>query len=217
MLTGYLPYESLATTRTNLLLKMTNTFTNQVSGGQASLASAYRPTTVSDYMLFDGSRTLRFSENNDAWRVTSPYSVEFDVYLEEGDNKWIATHGEGFGAGWPEWSVIQQNGGIYLSSSADNNGNQFSLPLTLAYRTKQWYRVGFMFYTVGSQYKVRGYLNGSQVFDQNCLQPYNTPNGLAFGSDWTFNGPTSPAGAIARVFNGRIRNVLLGRSLFWPA
>lgn len=215
MLLSFFPYDAIA--RTNLLLRMTSTRTNLVSGGQASLDNALTPVTVGDYLNFDGTKSLRFSENANNWKVTSPYSVELECYCENTlDGKWIATNGEAFGGGWGEWSIIQSGGKIILVSSADNNGNQFSLDMVPSLLAKRWYRLGFMFYTVGSQYRCRTYTNGVQTNDVACLIPYNTANGMCFGADWSYNDPsnTNP-NWLGRRWTGRIRNVTIGRSLFW--
>lgn len=210
MLVGTLPYDGVA--RTNLLIRMTNSFTNQVSGGQASLSNNARPTTVSDYMLFDGTRAIRFSNNNAVWHLTSPYSVEMEVYIDAPATKWIATLGEGFGAGWPEWSISHNESNIVLTSSTDNNSYTTNLIMVRNYKPKQWYRLGFMFYAVGNATMVRMYVNNVLSGEAIVPVPYTTANGLAFGSDWTFN---TTIGATARIFKGRIRNVTLARSLFW--
>lgn len=215
MLVGNLPYDSVA--RTNLLLRMTNSKTNQVSGGQSAQNNTLTPTTVSDYMSFDGTKAIRFSDNNDNWRTSSPYSVELEAYCENNlDGKWIGTVGEGYGQGWGEWSIVQSGGKLLLVSSSDNNGNQFSLEFVSQLITKQWYRLGFMFYTVGSQYRVRLYTNDVQVADVACLQPYNSANGMVFGADWSYSDSsvTNP-NYLARRWTGRLRNVTIGRSLFW--
>ena len=205
-----LPYDGVA--RSNMTVRMTNTWSNQVSGGAASLASYPRPATTADYMTFDGNQCIRFSDRSD-WHVVSPYSVEFDFYCANtADGKWIATSGEGFALGWGEWSVIQSGGNILLVSSADNNGNQFSITVVPNFSIKQWYRVGFMFYTVGSQYRCRAYLNDVQVADVACIQPYDSTNGLVFGADWAW---TTSNGGSARKWAGRLRNVTMAKSLFW--
>lgn len=220
MLVSYMPFDTTTSTRQNLTLKMTATYTNLVNNGQQSLSNAYRPTNVGDYMVFDGTKAVRFSENSnypDNWHVTAPYSVECEVFLDTSDEgRWIGTVGEGYGIGWGEWSIVQSGGGIYLNSSADNNGNQFTIPFVTSAATKQWYRLGFMFYTdANNVFRIRTYCNDVKVIDQACSVPYNTSNGMSWGSDWAFTGPGSSSPIMSRVFKGRIRNVQVGRSLFW--
>jgi hypothetical protein len=211
MLVGNLPYSG--TPRTNIILRMTNSPTNQVSGGQANLASDPKPTTVADYMLFStGSQNVRYSDQTtgtfaDNWHVTPPYSIELDAMIIDYEARYLATSGDGFGAGWPEWNIVSSGGGFQFGSSSNNN----NVTTTGVFLTKatlnQWYRFGLMFYNNGSD-RVRGFVNDSQVFDMPCAVPYNSPNGLSFGGD-AIKYP-------ARQFKGRIRNVTIARSLFWP-
>lgn len=210
MLLGILLYDGVA--RTNQLLRMTNTYTNTVSGGQASMSNNARPTTTADYMVFTGTQAVRFSNNNGNWHLTSPYSVEMEVFIDSPGTRWIATLGEGFGAGWPEWSISHTGTDIIFTSSTDNNSYTTNLSFVKNYNIKQWYRLGFMFYTVGNKTMVRGYVNGIKVFEAVMSTPYTTANGMSIGSDWTYNTTT---GSTARIFKGRIRNVTIARSLFW--
>jgi len=210
MLVGTILYDGVA--RTDLLLRMTNSFTNQVNGGQSSLSNNARPTTVSNYMLFTGTQAVRFSNNNAVWHLSTPYSVEMEVYIDEPGTRWIATLGEGFGAGWPEWTISHNGSNILFNSSTTNNGYTTSLTMVSNYQAKQWYRLGFMFYAQGDSTRVRLYVNNTPVGDYAMPVPYTTANGLSIGSDWTYNTST---GASARIFKGRIRNVTIGRSGFW--
>ena len=210
MLVSILPYDGVA--RSNLLLRMTNAPTNQVSGGQASMTNNARPSTVNDYMNFTGTQAVRFSNNGGNWHLTSPYSLEMEVFIDSVGTRWIATLGEGFGAGWPEWAISHNGTDIIFTSSTDNNSYTTNLPLVKNYNPKQWYRLGFMFYTVDSKTMIRGYVNGIKVFEALMPVPYTTANGMSIGSDWAYN---TSAGGQSRIFKGRIRNVSIGRSLFW--
>ena len=193
---------------------MTNSFDNKVTGGQAILSAATRPATANDYMVFDGTKSIRFSDNSNNWRVSAPYSVELEVSMNAGAEKWIATLGEGFGAGWPEWAIIQRASTVTFTSSFNNSSATTDQVLLSSYKVAQWYRLGFMFYAKeNGDTHFRGYVNDIQVFDVAAPAPYDSPNGMAIGSDWTFNTST---GARNRIFNGRIRNVSIARSLFWP-
>ena len=218
MLVSTMPLSTISTSRTNLILRMTNSVTNAVSGGQAAIVNAGTyppPTTTNDYMSFNGNQCIRFANASNFWHVTAPYSVEMDVYCSNNnDGRWIATVGEGYGEGWPEWSIAQTSASsLILSSSANNTGNQFSQTLLTNYTTNQWYRIGFMFYTIGAAYKCKGFVNGVQTFDIACSVPYtNTTNGLMFGGDWAWNDNSN---AIARKWTGRIRNVTIARSSLW--
>jgi hypothetical protein len=217
MLLSYHPYDT-TTTRTNQILRMTNSRTNLVSGGQASLNNAFGPTTVSDYMNFNGTQAIRFSENSNNWKVTAPYSVELECMCSNTlDGKYIATNGEAFGGGWGEWSLYQSGGKIVLVSSASNNGNQFTLDMVPSLQVDRWYRLGWMFYTSGSDFRCRTFTNGVQSNDVLCLEPFNSANGLSFGADWSYSDPsiTTP-GILNRRWTGRLRNVTIGRALFWP-
>lgn len=210
MLTGNLPYDGVA--RTNLLLRLTNNSTNAVSGGQPSLAADTKPTSVADYMLFStGSQNVRFSDQTtgtyaDNWHVTPPYSIEMDAMLVDFESRIIATSGDGFGAGWPEWNIASSANGLQFNSSFNNNNVTTTGVFLPKAALNQWYRFGLMFYNNGTD-RVRGYLNDNQVFDLDCPTPYNSSNPLSFGGD-AIKYP-------ARQFKGRIRNVTIGRSLFW--
>lgn len=209
MLTGLLPYAGAP--RTNMQIQLTNSATNKVPNTTitpiAGADTSGRPFTQDDYMKFSGSNFIRFSDRTE-FHTTAPFSIELEFFVESGDGKWIATNGEGFGAGWPEWSIITSNGGLVFNSSSNNNGNTTTATFMTTCNPKQWYRVGFMFYTdAQGAYRVRGYVNDIQVFDVASAEPYNTPNGIAFGSDY--------AKYPSRGFIGRIRNVWMGKSLFW--
>jgi len=221
MIVRYTPYDgNLEAIRTNQILRLTNSTTNQVSNGAAPASNTTlypRPTTVSDYMLFDGNKCIRYldgSPSADYWRTSDPYSVEMEVFLNSGSNKYIATNGEGFSQGYGEWSVIQNATDVVLTSSSDNNGNQFSQVLIPSYSTGRWYKISFMFYTSGSTYKCRGYLNSIKMFDIECQQPYNTANGVIFGGDCAWD--SGLVGSQNRKWSGRLRNITVGRSKFWP-
>lgn len=223
MLVSFLPFDNTA--RTNMLLKLTNSNTNQVSPGATSMSSfnSFKPTTTADYMVFNGtSNTIKFATTqvisgtttNNYWHVTVPYSVELEFYTDAIQNGWVATGGEGSGQSWPEWSIVAtSNGEIQFQSSSNNNFNDTLARFTTSYTAKQWYRVGFMFYNdAQGNVRVRGYLNGTQVFDVASRLPITSTLGLAIGSDWAFQDSSSSK---ARIFKGRIRNVQVARSLFW--
>lgn len=209
MLVGMYPYDGNA--RTNLLLRMTNSPTNQVSGGQAFLASDTRPTTTADYMNFTGTQNVRYSDQTSGtfaenWHVTVPYSIEMDAMIYDYEARWIGTSGEGYGAGWPEWNIVSSGNGFSFNSSSTNNGNDTTGIFANNVALNQWYRFGLMFYNNGTN-RVRGYLNDNQVFDLPWIPSYNSSNPLGFGGDAIKNS--------GRQFKGRIRNVTIGRSLFW--
>lgn len=226
MLVSYLPFDSTA--RTNMLVKLTNGFNNLANTNVQSRTqdTAFRPVTTADYMTFNGtSNTIRFNNAqypngtgqaivNNYWHVTVPYSVELEFYSENIQNGWIATGGEGSGQSWPEWSLVATSGGeIQFQSSSNNNSNDTLARFATGYAAKQWYRVGFMFYNdAQSNVRVRGYLNGVQVFDVASRIPITSTLGLAIGSDYAFQDSSSSR---ARIFRGRIRNVQVARSLFW--
>lgn len=205
MLVGFHPYDAVI--RNNIVLKMTNEPVNTGSTNAVAIASDPKPTTVDDYMNFTtGRQIIRYSDRPD-WHVNAPYSVELDVFPTDKAVRWIATEGDGFGAGWPEWSIMQTSGALQFTTSWTNNGYDYTGVLLGAYNVNQWYRVGLMFYKVGDKLHVRGYLNNIKVFDNEIPQPITTTNRLAFGGD-----------AVARtdrMFIGRLRNISIAKSLFW--
>ena len=203
MLVGHIPYGGPA--RTNLVMRMTNNFTNQAGVG-AAIASTPKPTTTEDYMAFSGTQYIRYSDRVE-WRVAAPYSIELEVFAVDAVTRWIGTEGEGFGAGWPEWNMLQSGGNFTFSTSSTNNSYDFTETFVTGYALNQWYRLGLMFYKVGEQMKVRGYVNDVKVFERDMLQPYDTANALAFGGDAT--------GRADRMFKGRLRNITMAQSLFW--
>lgn len=200
MLINYHPYDPI--TRTEVVLSLTNSAVDQTSNSTA-LAADTKPTTVSDYMLFTGTQNVRFSDK-DLWHVTSPYSVVMEVYIDErAGPRWIATVGEGFGLGWPEWSIVHDGASITFRSSNNNNGITSSGTFVSNFNPKQWYQIGLMFLN-GRAY---GYVNEVQVFNVECSEPINTTNGLAVGGDYRKYANYQ--------FKGRIRNFKLGKSAFW--
>lgn len=162
-----------------------------------------KPTTVADYMLFTGTQNVRFSDK-DIWHMTSPYSVEMDVYIEDLlALRYIGTVGEGFGLGWPEWTIWHDGTTIGWQTSSTNNGVTTQATFVSGVNAKQWYRLGFM-YLNG---RVYGFVNGTKVFDIAIDPPINSTNGLAFGGDYRKYA--------SRQFKGRIRNITMGQSAFW--
>lgn len=225
MLVSFLPFDNTA--RTNMLLKLTNSTTNLANSNVKPLAkdTTFRPVTTADYMTFNGASTVRFDNTQypngtgqpsapNYWHVTVPYSVELEFYADAIQNGWVATGGEGSAQSWPEWSIVAtSNGEIQFQSSSTNNSNDTLARFTTSYAAKQWYRVGFMFYNdAQGNVRVRGYLNGTQVFDIASRIPITSTLGLAVGSDFAFQDSSSSK---ARIFKGRIRNVQVARSLFW--
>lgn len=204
MIPQFVPYDLY--NRSNERIRMTNSNTNLSSSGFTAIASAPKPTTVDDYMLFDGTKTIRYS-HQDLLQTVAPYSVEMDVFMEAGSGKVIATNGDGFGGGWGEWLILQEATNVTLQCSYDNNGYQFNQTLISNYMTKRWYRIGFMFYVLTGQLRCRGYVNGTTAFDVTATQPYNTSNGMSFGADWTYTSTSSLNGSKIRCFNGRLRNI----------
>lgn len=226
MLVSYLPFDSTA--RTNMLLKLTNNTTNLANSNVKPLAkdTMFRPVTTADYMTFNGANTVRFDNTQypngagqpsspNHWHMTVPYSVELEFYAENLQNGWIATVGDGAGQSWPEWSLVTTSGGeIQFQSSSTNNSNDTLSRFTASYNAKQWYKIGFMFYNdAQGNIKVRGYINGVQAFDTISRNPITSTLGLAIGSDFAFQDNST---AKARIFKGRIRNIQVARSLFWP-
>lgn len=204
MLLGYLPFDGAA--RTNLVLRMTNSGVNQANAQTVAIASDPKPATVSDYMEFAGTQIVRFSDRSD-WHVVAPYSIEMEVYPVDTANRMIGTEGEGFASGWPEWAISQTGGALRFNTSWTNNAYDAGANFVNTYGLNQWYRLALMFYLDGTQNRVRGYTNGIQVFDIPITQPLDTTQRLAIGGD-----------AVARadrMFKGRIRNVTIGKSLFW--
>lgn len=207
MIPQFVPHELY--TRTDIRLRMTDSYTNVSSSGYTAQQNAIRPTTVGDYMLFDGTKSVRYS-HQDAFQATAPYSLELDVYIEAaGSGKIIATNGDGFGSAWGEWAVIQEANAVMLYSSSDNNGYQLNQVLIPNYMIKRWYRIGFSFYLKDNVLYCKGFLNGLRTFDTPCAAPYNTANGLSFGADWTYTSTSSPSGSKIRTFNGRLRNITI--------
>jgi len=205
MLVGNLPY---ANGRSDVVLRLTNAPANSTNG-YAPRQPDPKPTTSNDYMNFNGtSQIIRYSDRTD-WHVTAPYSVELEVYMVDNQNRWIATVGEGFGIGWPEWSIFQNGAGDLAFASSDNNNEDTSTAVFMNhYNVNQWYKIGLMIYTSGSDIRVRGYVNDTQTFDQVMTQPIDSINDLAIGGD--------AAAYASRLFKGRIRNVTIGHSEFWP-
>jgi hypothetical protein len=200
MLMGFYQYDVLA--RNNVVLSLTNSPVDQTATSTA-LAADTKPTTVSDYMNFTGTQNIRFSDK-ELWHVTSPYSVSLEVYFEDlTGNSWVATVGEGFGAGWPEWRIAREGNVLSFGSSTTNNGLTSSGVFVNGLNAKQWYRIGFMFLNG----RVYGFVNEVQVFDVEAAEPYNAAAGLAIGGDYSKYAQ--------RQFRGRIRNFLLGKSAFW--
>lgn len=209
MLTSFYPYP--ANTRTNIVLRMTNSKTNSASDGYTAYApdTSFWPTTVSDYMLFNGSTNIVRYQDKPEWHFTPPYSIEFEMYADDiSTTRWVATEGEGFQVGWPEWAVMITGGGLQFNSSTTNNGDTTSVMFMPTIQAQRWYKIGIMYYTDSSSNpRVRGYVNGGQVFDTPCAIPYNTTSFLAFGGD--------AAKYAARAFKGRLRNITMAQSLFW--
>lgn len=163
-------------------------------------------------MQFGGTQAIRVDNSTGSsypvTHMTAPYSFEIEFFMNSGDNRWIATNGEGFQAGWPEWSIIVSGGALVYNSSSTNNGNTTSATFLSSINFNQWYRVGFMFYLDSqSKPRVRGFVNDVQKFDVETTEPYDSPNGIAIGNDFTRGNN--------RGFLGRIRNVWLANSLFW--
>ena len=197
-----LPYDT--TSRSNVVFRITNSSTDLSGTGKTLVSGDSGPTTISDYLQFNGSQVLRYPANSD-FHDTGNYSVELEFYIDVATTgyAYIATVGEGYGIGWPEWHIIQTPTTIDFSSSSNNNGVTSDASLLTNFNLQQWYRVGIMFFNNMAY----GFVNDIQVFSIACSVPYTSTNGLAIGCDYAkYSG---------RFFTGKIRNMTIGKSLFW--
>lgn len=191
------------------------------------------PSVSNNEMIFTGTQGIAYLDN-DQLHVTPPYSVQVDFYTTQTSKgtAYIWNNGQGNGIGWPE-AVIVLNGAnlnMYTSSnSAGTSTYQARFAIATNIQANTWYRVGVMWYTVSSTNYVRFYLNGSIVYthqysgtsfaaDPNNpgggtntstsdALPYNSSNGIAIGSDNNNDSSTR--------WEGKIRNVFVGKTLFW--
>lgn len=166
-------------------------------------------------MSFNGTTQIIKFQDKPEFHVVAPYSVELEFNAQKLDtgSHWLATCGEGYQLGWPEWSFTLVGNSLQFNTSRSNNGDDTNAVFSNNIITNRWYRVGMMFYTdASSNYRVRGYLNGDQVFDVATQQPYDTSNGISFGGDYA--GTSNPQSTL-RLFTGYMRNIYCGQSLFW--
>lgn len=191
------------------------------------------PTLSNNELTFNGSQGIAYLDN-DQLHVAPPYSVQVDFYATQvaKSTAYIWNNGQGNGIGWPEAVVALNGSSLNMYTSSNSLGGttyqaRFAIKSNIQVNT--WYRLGIMWYNTGGSNYVRFYLNGSALythqysgtafypdpFNQTGGQntstsdglPYNSGNGIAIGSD-NANDPASR-------WEGKIRNVFVGTTLFW--
>jgi len=203
MLINYIPYDLRV--RPSLNLRLVDSTADVSSKNQTPVAGDTSPTANNGYLQFSGTQNLRYAPSVD-WHADSPYSVEFDVYLDPAtvtSKKIIATVGETGSTKSPEWTISYTANQIVFTSFTVNKKLSYSSSMVTNYNTKRWYRIGIMFYG-GRAY---GFVNETQVFDIMCPYPYDSGSNLVFGGD-TLKTPEYQ-------FVGRLRNITVGKSAFW--
>lgn len=195
-----------------VFFSITNGYVLNTASGTSLVSGDTAPTQSGDALSFNGTQIIRYTDGT-PWRVTPPYSVQFEFLLTRNDvDQWLFNIGEGFGAGWPELSVVSfanNNGVISYTNSNNTAGGQQAGTLigTGKLVTNRWYTVGVMMYT-NSGTRFRGYLDGAQVFDIPITAPYDSTNGMSIGGDAIKNS--------TRMLYGSIRNFSVAKTLFWP-
>lgn len=195
-----------------VFFSITNGYVLNTASGTSLVSGDTAPTQSGDALTFNGSQIIRYTDGT-PWRVTAPYSVQFDFLMTRTDvDQWLFNIGEGFGAGWPELSVVSfanNNGVISYTNYNNTAGGQQSGTLIGSGKlvTNKWYTVGIMIYN-NSGTRFRGYLDGAQVFDNSIITPYDSTNGMSIGGDAIKNS--------TRQFYGSIRNFSVAKTQFWP-
>ena len=195
-----------------VFFSITNGYVLNTASGTSLVSGDTAPTQSGDALSFNGTQIIRYTDGT-PWRVTPPYSVQFEFLLTRNDvDQWLFNIGEGYGAGWPELSVVSfanNNGVISYTNSNNTAGGQQAGTLigTGKLVTNRWYTVGVMMYT-NSGTRFRGYLDGAQVFDIPITAPYDSTNGMSIGGDAIKNS--------TRMLYGSIRNFSVAKTLFWP-
>ena len=216
-------------------VSLTKTTTTH-SGGAAWVA----PTYSNGVMITTGTQSVAYVDNANL-HTTAPYSVQldFNVTTVSPGVQYLINNGGGYNIGWPEWA-IQLNGAnlVVLANSRGQSYGQSQYDYSTNILPNTWYRVGLMYYNVSGQNYIRGYLNGVKIFQRaiaangyalgagagsgtahnsNLLgvaidaradeMPYDAPNGISLAND--------AANYTSSFLYGQIRNLFIGKTLFW--
>lgn len=183
--------------------------------------------STNNSMTFNGTnQAIAYKPNSQLQIAPLPFSFQVDFYTTKTTgNQYIVNLGQGNSVGWPCFQVMIMNGGnIELKQATTNDGsNQLAWTFATVVANK-WYRLGVMYYRVGTSNYVRVYLNGEiklQVLlgtsATNASGQGGIPRavdttgtaGLAFGSD---NANTANYN-----FQGEMRNIFFDNEVqFWP-
>lgn len=194
--------------------------TNSTSASNKAVIPA--PTVTGNALVFNGTtQGLQYTNgpSTDQFNITPPFSIEFDVNQASltngggsGFNQWFFNIGTGYDDGRPSLTIRTDMPGSnivvgYFTSSADTGTNYtlVSGPTSLS----TWYKIGVMIYNDGTNNRIRGYVNGSQVFDNIMATLPKAPG--AIGINLGGSDPIHPY----TFFNGSIRSLRVGRALFW--
>lgn len=202
------------------------TTVDQAASGNRSLPWK-APTITSNIMSFDGTQSICYGDNT-SLTTTVPYSgqVDFNTTTTARGAQYILNNGEGFGIGWCEWAIQLLGDVLTLGTNSNQLASGQAYYDFARVRPNEWYRVGFMFFNTGGTNYVRGYLNGVQKFQFALIgqasvstvrgatnqavsntMPANAPNGISIGGDANnYDG---------RMYYGQVRNVIVGKQLFW--
>ena len=173
--------------------------------------SANPPTYNSNGWLdFNGTnQRLLYSTTSGNYGITVPYSIEFEAWSN------ISMSGRPYGC---LFMTVGYNGGTPNTSSTANIRigpwtidnlvaaiSSYSYSIKTPMPVNTWFKVGVMVYNNGGT-RLRTYYNDAQVTDVAVtpLAPTNDP--LSIGNS---------IGDDPYWINGRIRNMYIGRSLFW--
>jgi len=181
-------------------------------------------------MTFSGAESMAYLDTDELHTAT-PYSVQVDFNTTTTTQalQYIINNGQGSGIGWEEFTVTvgYNNLRIHTCANAAGGTTYEAVYDVSVIEPNTWYRFGLMFYNSGGMNYLRTYLNGI-VKNQVTLDgksnssgylnvtnkgtavamPYNSSNGIAIGNDnVNFTGS---------FFNGQIKDLFIGKTLFWP-
>lgn len=182
--------------------------------------------STSAIMTFNGTTQAMAYEPSSTVQVAPlPFSFQVDINpAKVTGSQYIVNLGQGNGVGWPCWQISIGNGNITMTqATANNNVGLQTWTLSPAVIGK-WYRIGVMYYRIGTSNYVRAYVNGEvklqQLLGSNAsntgglgglprtVEVVSTMAGLTFGNDG--------ANATGYNFQGQMRNIFFGKTLFWP-
>ena len=183
--------------------------------------------TPSSTMTFNGTnQAMAYAPNAEVQVAPVPFSFQVDFNTTKlTGNQYIVNLGQGNGVGWPCWQVsIGNPGQLYMVQATQDGGVGMSTYNIAIIAANKWYRLGVMYYRVGTTNYNRVYLNG-EVKVQTTLGTSTTNAGGQGGlprttqtSDSSQAGLTfgnDGANASGYNFQGQMRNIFFGKTAFW--